>query len=910
MTSGVLKKGIGALLLLWMAGGVAYAQFTIQHQAPVAVERGEVNVLEFLMPGITENDIRQARIFYRYDGDISYRQREVNFQNGRFRVQFLVDDNTASTLEYYFEVTLASGEGVHYPGNLPSENPVEVEIVDNSEEESLPQLEGIDYTILSPRPGNGVTRDNVIIALALFYEKSDLEPGEFRLKLDRVDITEQADTSDYYISYVPDDVPPGMHTVALEYKTEEQTYAVTDWQFAVVAPGQASFGGFGQSRVPEGQVELTARNQVIAGNVNNAYTGRTNISGAYGDFNYSVNGYLTSQEDPRLQPQNRYGVNLSYGDIWDFEAGHVYPSMSQFTISGRRVHGINTSLHLLKENINFQFVYGELDREVTNLYDSLKVQEVTNSADSVLSKNYILSYQNGGRGTFQRDVIGGRVSFGREEKFQWGVHALKIQDDTSSIFNARDYMDIVQNPAQIPYNTLDAAERDSLLGNPDLLEIQGGNPNPRGNIVAGTDLQFGLAQNRIRFETETVVSALNNNINGGPLTTQQASDLGFDIDQGTADILEQLSWLIIVNENMSTLPLRLNEDQNGDISAEPYFPTSILANNTELSMRYPVSNIRVQYRWIGPNFNSLANSTVRKDIAGFTLSDRLNLLSNRLYVTLGYENLNNNVAGTEDATTNTITYRTNVSWYPVSRSLPRVSASMRYRTRDNAVQRENIFLTGGLVDAAIQNVIVNADGDTVVTATPRNNTTINLNTSITQQFNAFNARNDISLSYTNLNTTDMVFAFGDVSSSAVSASFTSRFNDSPLELQFGINYNDTQTGSGQSNIKIVGYYGGGEVSFIDDRLTVDARLALTQNETTTRAIIQNDNTTDDISRDDYYELGDETTARNFKTYVIQAGAQFDINENHALIFNSNLTNVSGQNRANDRIAQLRYVFRF
>lgn len=915
MAGRVAKKGL-VLLLFLMVSGVVYAQYTIRHQAPIAMVRGEGNELIFNVAGITESDVQQARIFYRYNGGLSYQQQEVNFQGGSFRTLFRINNNSASSVEYYFELTLNSGEGIYYPGNLPSENPVEVEIVDELEKEEKPKMEGVDYTILSPDAGTGVARNNVVIAIALFYDIDAIEPGEFKLLIDGVDVTGQADTSTYYISYVPKNLRSGPHTISLDYETESETYSVVEWDFAVVAPGQAAFQGFTESNAPRGQVELTARNQVISSDVNNAYTGRTRISGSYGDFRYSANGYLTSQQSPRLQPQNRYGVNLRYGEWWNFEAGHVYPSISQFTISGRRVHGINTSLHLLNEKLNMQFIYGELDRKITNQYDSLIVEDIVIGADSVVDKNYILTYQDGGRGTFQRKITGGRLSFGDEDAFQWGFHALKIQDDTTSILNVRDYLDIANSGLALN-NNLSPEDYDSLIANPDQLDIRTGNVKPRGNLVAGSDVKFSLNDNRIRFESEAVVSALNDNIYDGPLTVERASDLGFDIDAETADLLEQLSWLIIVNENMDTLPLKISEDENGDFTADPFFPTSILAGNSDLSFRYPNNNFRVQYRWIGPNFNSLANSTVRKDVAGFTFTDRLNLLQNRLYITLGYENLNDNVSGTRDATINTISYRTNLSWYPVDRSLPRVSVSFRYRTRDNGVKRQNFLLSDDLLNAAVRNIrqeqrTINGQDTlvTLVTPTPRRNNTININTSITQQFDALGARNDASISYTNLTTTDKVFAFGDVNSTALSLNFTSRFNNSPLESQFGLTYNDTESGNGQSQINILGYYAGGNIYMLDNRLSINARLALTQNETTSRGFGINDNGNDN-PYDDYFELDNSNiTKNNFQTFVIQAGARFNITDNHALVFDANFTNVSQQNSANDRIMQLRYVFSY
>lgn len=909
-------KAIGALVLIGAAGVSAYAQYNVQHQAPVALERNSINNLEFSIPGISQADIQDAVFFYRYDGDFSYQQQEVRFQNQVFRVQFNPDNPSAGLVEYYFEVRLISGEIITFPASSPNQNPVEVEIVESLDEDK-PRLEQMDYSILSPLPGNGVTSNDALIAIALFYDAETIVPGEFKLILNDQDVSEEADIGNYYISYIPVGLSSGSYTIAVEYETDNETYLITEWQFSVVEPGMASFTGFGTpSQTLQATAELTARNQVIAGNINNAYTGRTRISGRNGDLSYSAHGYLTTQESARLQPQNRYGVNVTYGDILNFDAGHVYPSMSQFTISGRRVHGINTSVHLLDQRLNFQFLYGELDRNISNQYDSLKVDPIVNNSGEVVDRNYFLTYQNGGRGTFSRKVTGGRIGIGNEQKIQFGLHAIKIQDDTTSIFNVQDYRDILLSNITLN-NNLSPSDRDSLIANPDELQVSGGKIRPRDNIVAGGDLKMSFLNNRLRFNSEAVVSALNNDIYGGPLNVERADELGFDIGQGTADILQQLSWLIIINENMNTLPFRISEDENGDLTTNTFFPTSILAGNSEVSYRQQNNNLRLQYRWIGPNFYSLANSTIRKDVAGFTLTDRLNLLSNRLYVTLGYENLNNNVSGTRNSTTNTTTYRTSTSWYPVDRNLPRVTVGFRYRVRDNDVERENFLLPDNLVDAAVQNVrqerrIVNGQDSlvTLVMPTARMNQTFNFNTSITQQFDFLNARNDASINFTSLNTTDQVFAYGDLSSTAISLSLNSRFREMPLETQVGFTYNNTKSGSGQSDINIAGFYVGGNYRLLENRLSVNGRLAITGNNISNRPLLIEDYNDPTTPRDDYYVLGNTADENNFQTYVLQAGAQFDIDENHGLIFDANLTNVSGRGNANDRIVQLRYVFRF
>ncbi|MFY0696886.1 MAG: hypothetical protein JXR11_03455 [Balneola sp.] len=895
------------------------AQFNVQHQSPTALVRDEINTLEFIVPSINQNDVQEAVLFYNFDQGIGFQQQEVEFRNGVFTANFEITDPTASSVEYYFQLNLTSGSQVFFPENSPTENPIRVEIVNSNDEQSTEAVkrnEDIEYNILSPIAGNALAPNDVVIAIALYYDINTIDSGEFRLFIDNRDVTELADTSDYFISYVPKDLKNGRHTIKLEYHTESDVFLVTSWDFDVVDPSKARSADFAgnNSNRPLGRIELGARSQKIAGNSNDAYTARSNISGSYGIFRYSLNGFFTSQESDRLQPQNRYGANLQLGKWLRLDAGHVYPNISRFTISGRRIYGINTQANLFKDNFNVQFVYGEVNRKVTNLYSGVDREEKTDGSGNVVDTTYTLKFEDLGKGTFTRKITAARVALGNERHFQIGLHAMKVEDDTTSIFNIRNFNTLLQAPPSL-YTDLDQGDIQKLQGNPELLQVQNGSVRPQGNFVAGTTLRMGFAQNKIRLESETVASALNNDIYGGPLTVQGADDLGFDITQDDADLLESLSRLIIINENMNILPIRVKDFNTDSSEAEPFFPTSILGSNTEFSINYPSNNFKLQYRWVGPNFSSLANSTVRRDISGFTASDRFRLFKNRLYVTLGYETLEDNVTNNKDATTESNTYRTNLSWYPVSRKLPRMSMGFRFRNRENGVTRFNPFVTPGFENSAVQNFVIDVDEagniDTLVTPVPKESTTLNLSGSVTQQFDLFNMIHDASLSFNNLNTKDEVFTFGDVKSSAVSFNITSRFNDVRLRTQLGLTFNNTETGSGQATFDIFGLYSGFSYFLADGKLNLNGRLAITSNTSKTRALIvdpavEGDNTPEN----DYFILDSNVVKSDFNTFVIQMGAQYDVNKFHSFIFDSNFTNVSGAGNSNDSIVSLRYLFNF
>ncbi|MFV1882919.1 MAG: hypothetical protein ACMZ7B_00295 [Balneola sp.] len=83
-----MKKGVlsAALAFCWvmLSSQVTIAQFTVQHQQPTVLNRNSINTLEFFVSGINENDILQALLFFKNEGDLGYSQKEIGYQNGVF----------------------------------------------------------------------------------------------------------------------------------------------------------------------------------------------------------------------------------------------------------------------------------------------------------------------------------------------------------------------------------------------------------------------------------------------------------------------------------------------------------------------------------------------------------------------------------------------------------------------------------------------------------------------------------------------------------------------------------------------------------------------------------------------------------------------------------------------------------
>lgn len=918
------KIKIGVLLLICLvSSGLAYgsslsALLQIRHQKPTIIERNTETTMEFRVPSIDPRDVQEAYLYYRLDGNIAFQQKKANLYSSTFRVPLTVEDRQATELEYYFELQLHNGETVTYPQNINSRNPISVDILGKKKtlRERRVEQTGVDYTILSPDPDATVAQNDVVVAITLFYDTSEVDTSatSFQMLLDGNDVTNEATASNYFYSYSPDNISPGDHEVTFNIVREDTSLTVTSWSFSVLNPNaRVSDSGVqnsGSGWMPSGQLELSARNQEVGGVANDALSGNVRLSGQKGNVSYSAYGLLTSQEDPRLQPQNRFGANLYIGDWLELEAGHVYPNMSSLTIAGQRMQGLNAGLHVWDSALNFRFVYGKLRRGIDQLYDNIEPDyQITRQDTATLS--YLLNPQNGGRGTYERDIIGGRIGAGRGETFEFGLNFLKVQDDTNSIGVVNDFSSLMNRKPDL-VEKLSQQQKQELTENPGMLSVNG-NPRPKGNFVAASDLLVRLDNDRIQLRADGAFSLLNEDITGGVLSQETMDDLGITLDQGTEDLLQQLSWLFIVNENMNTLPFRFKETASGT-SADPFFPTSLVATQSELGLNYFDNNLKLRYRWVGPGFNSLANSTIRKDVAGISVSDRIQLFKNRIYLTLGYEDLNDNVGNTKDATTQTNTYRTNLSWYPLDRNLPRVSVGFLNRNRDNSVDLFNPYISGGDASVAVQNFEIQ-DGDTLVAATPRRAISYQLNSSISQRFSLFGITHNANLSYSYITTEDEVFAYGGSQSSSFSVELTNQFKNSPLQTSLGFNVNNTETGNGLSQIQILGARVGGSMFLLDDKLNIDATLAFTKNESESVTLNINRNNTPRESGDDFYEpASGKSTMTNSHSYIFRTSSRYNFNDRHSFQLTFRYSNIrstiSAEPLPNDHLLQARYIFNF
>ena len=904
---------VGALLI-----GIpdANAQNQVRHTPPTVMEQDQRHELAFDVPGFRSDQVQEALLFYRYDGESSYEQREAQLQQGTFTTRLPIDQASPSSVEYYFQLRTQDGEEYTYPRQNAASNPVRVDVVEDDEPDPAATggpIDDITTTILSPEPDGETTPDDAVLAVSFFYEDDSVDPEGFRIYLDGDEVTGRAEVDSHFLSYTPDRVAPGEHTALVTYQGEEEQYQLAEWAFSVTGKAAPALVGEQSGDYVSGRVQLLTQSQEVGQSGSDIGRGRLRLEGREGIVRYSANAQLTSEQSSRLQPQNRYGAELLFGEWGELRLGDSYPSLSRLTLAGRRVRGVDAKVKLFGENLNAQFLYGRLRRDINNRYQNIQLDTTrlgtTSGGAPIVDSTFTLPFADQGRGTHQRNIVGGRLSVGDETPIQWGLNALRVRDDTSSLTAISDFTD-VQDFSQDLTSSLAPAAEEYLRDNPNDLSVAGSNAKPQDNFAASSDLHLRLDDNRIQLDAEVGASLLNEDTRDGVLTQEKADDLGVDLDQSTEDLLSQISWLIIVNEQMSTLPFRFEEQDSGDDELEPFVPSGIFGGQSRVRLDYLGQQVRVRYRWFGPDYTSLANSTLRQDLQGLNVSDRFQLLDNRLYVTLGYENLQNNVLDTKDATTTTETYRTNLSWYPVRDNLPRISVDARIRDRSNGVERTNPFVPTAERRAAVRNVRVQ---DSSVISNPVQSLTTQLSGSVTQQFDIGSVINDATLNVSYLQTDDEVFTYGGTESLSYSLNVRNRYSTLPLDTRFGVNVNQTESSGGLSSLNILGASVGGTAFFLDRDLRLSGTLALTVNSRTSRSLDIDDNGTPNNALDDFYEPADTETEQESNSYVFNLGARYQVTDRHSFRANADVNNVVAQDDRslpNDRVLQLRYVYDF
>ena len=633
------------VLLLFLA--VVVTSFTASHAqvstriASIIPGESEPGIpVTFTVTLLQGETIEHVSLVYRPFGESQYAIAEMDIVGNTASATIPAKAAQPPGVEYYIVLAGRDGQLETYPLSEtadPFRTPPEktLRLVVRPADETSP-----DVIFLSPEPMSTVPAEDLVISFSLLRADSTVVQQATQVMLDGTDITSEVVFSGDIGVFVPENagrtIAPGTHRVSVRlYDREGHLYRLQGVTFVVpglgiVAPPQVAATKFSYNA----SVQLESRHEQVDRTGTWYNRGGYRFTGKYGVWRFVSNAFVTTDETSGRQPQNRFYVGaesrwlrLGYGDS--------YPSFPDLILSGKRVRGLHSSLMLGAFNVDVTL--GETVRRVegvllTTFPDSLLSQEQAkdrSAAYGPVSPGVWGKYQYG---TYARKLFAIRPSFGSGEEFQFGLTWMKSKDEMNSI----------------TYGF-----------------------SPEENLVVGADIVSRFDANRIEVSGQAAFSAHNSDISGGNISNERIGQL-FPNPKDSSDVVDvrdKLSRLITVNENLR--PLSFDR-----------FPTA--AYEATLRLNYFDNAFKFTYLFRGNDYTSFGQSFLRKDIRGFNIMDRVRLLENRVFATIGYERLRDNTDSTKVATTTFINYNVAVS-YVVGPDVPNVTIGFARYESDNGL---------------------------------------------------------------------------------------------------------------------------------------------------------------------------------------------------------------------------------
>lgn len=656
-----------------------------QHTPPPFATIGEPFTLT--ASSLEMSDPLEATLYYRLPGSDSYL--EIEFSKTGFNWEATLPSFTLTEegIEYVITFKFSGDRLASFPSNDPFSRPHYVTTVlpkENASDGVYDQLLARDVLILSPDPNELVDQRSILIA-ASFFNAIKVDITSVQLFLDGLDVTSMVLIEDGILSYDPGLISIGRHSVEIRMKDiDGEDIPSIIWSFIVGTEKESiselvQFNGRLNSRLSAEEVSGTS----------------LDIAEVMGNFNLDMKWAniktdlrLTSRESPYTQPHNRFGASFSLGNLLNIHAGDSYPRFSPFTIDGKRVRGLGIDANL--KWLRFQFITGDLNRAVDErdgVGGGYRLVDELTSTNKDGSKTYFLDRTGF---TFKRKVRGFRFSTNLFSRINAGLNFISVRDDSNSvnrrldnsIFTSSSFVQGV-TPGNYTYNefsNLLTSAGHTLLAP----KSNWAGQKPQDNIVFGFNLGANFDNRKLTLDFDWNLSLHNKDIWDGALSIADLDTalddsldgfIGLEYDEEGNEIIgatristdqilidpEKFKDIFIINTNMSPLvPIDINSLKTNPISTIINMPSS--AFNLKLRGNYAKNSILVEFRQIGPQYFSLANPFLRNNTRQFTISDRISLLDQKLFLNIGFRHLDNKILRTTVTPLNTNTFFMNLTF--------------------------------------------------------------------------------------------------------------------------------------------------------------------------------------------------------------------------------------------------------
>jgi hypothetical protein len=844
---------LSILVLPNMYGQVS--QYVIDVKIPPAIEQTPLAINVEL----TQNtQIQRVVLHYRGFGMSEFKEIEMTMYGNKAVSSIPAKVIAPPYIEYFVSMQLAGNVAATFPQESPEMNPLKIQVKGVDPKDS-------EVRFLSPDEGEILPAEDLAIAVSLMFASDAVDKNRTRIFLDEFDVTGEALISDDVLLYNPNNfnrtLSFGRHSIKIELvDTAGNTYYSKQTEFNLSTAAEISEEASAVQYIGNGQIEL--RNEKVDDNSTMYTRGEVRINGTYRYLKFGGDIHLTNEEKSNLQPQNRFLATVQAEEYAKLQIGDAYPVLPSLIVSGKRVRGITGSFKY--SFLNLDVTYGQTERAIegTILGDTTYADSSQASARPKESKLISgFSYWLFSPGTHSRTLFAVRPSFGSGENFQFGITYMKSKDNISSISNGT---------------------------------------YPKENLAVGTDLLLAFDDQKVRWATQAAVSVENKDISEGDFSdedfrqyklanaeTHEDSVIALNEAQDLIDAAKIARKFITVNPNLSPL--------------NPLTGAPSLAYESELSLNYFDNFVRAMVFRRGIAYKSYGNEFIQNDIFGINISDRVRMLENKVMASVSYETKHNNTQNDNNYPTTTYnTLSTSVTAYP-GVNLPTFTVGYGFYTRKNPIDLSQYT-------ASNKSLILDSDTDNISKKYPASWDSIKSNNTVIPSEDAVYIANDITdrffvaINYDFIflarqtatatmsiaNKKDKTFYKRDQNNLNVSASITSVY-DIPLQttLSFIISHNSVY-------------------SVLQD--TIGAYISTAQKEAFDYQT---------ISFSTRYRLMDDKlnliaaiapSFGDFKRLLVQAGADYQVAENHYLIGQFDFINNPG--RSSDIILSILYRFMF
>ena len=198
----------------------------------------------------------------------------------------------------------------------------------------------------------------------------------------------------------------------------------------------------------------------------------------------------------------------------------------------------------------------------------------------------------------------------------------------------------------------------------------------------------------------------------------------------------------------------------------------------------------LKYSRVGPEFHSLANPFMRNDIQNIHLSDKIRLFGSKLYITVGYQQLSDNLANNKSATTTTNSLYASILINP-GEGVPSISFDTRHYSRFNDISGLDTSYFYNPLDATVV--------DSFSVSDRRENVlTIRQNVTVSQTVRLGQSRHFLSFRYGTSERSDQVnerpedYRFNTISTRMMRVGLNSMFAI-PLNINFDFSQNENNS---------------------------------------------------------------------------------------------------------------------